>query len=305
MRYWNFLFGIIAAFLLVSGISVQQDDKTSGIALNIIVPALQDDFNERDRTALQARVEQMASHYGIGGSNFNPDFVMVPTVLIDDYETMGGGRRTLAKLEVILKIANAESKTTFATKAFKTSGVGDNKNEALSEAIKNLDTHNKKVENFINTAKEKIIQYYDSKCDKIINKAVSNAEMEKFKLAFSMLYGIPAEANCRQSALDKIEEIFNQYQKVKCSKLLSAAQAAHGAGNMEKAAKRLALIPSDSECSKKAKKLANKMEDERIMKYKTEAEIKKLKVEAAREIALAFAKNQPDEQVDIRFLNTR
>lgn len=299
---------LLSAFLVficcsILEVSAQEEGDRSGIALNVIVSDLGDDFRSNDESTLETRLQQLASNYGTGGSNFNPNFVLVPDVIINDYEMMGGAPpRTLAKLEIILKIANAESQTIFSSTSVKTSGVGDNKKEAISEAIKKMDTRGDKLEELVGSAKKEIVQYYNNQCQNILKKADANLNADKFGAAFSYLYRIPAEADCYEKAMDKVDKYFTRYQQVKCSKLISAAEAAYGAGDLDLAAQKLALIPSSSECSEEASELADEMKDERIMKYKTEAEIEKLKVESAREIALAFAKNQPDKVVDIRFL---
>ncbi len=303
MRYLLLTAILILSYGSLLQVTAQEEGNQSGIALNIIVPDLGDDFRSNDESTLETRLQQLVSNYGTGGSNFNPNFVLVPDVIIDDYETMGGAPpRTLAKLEIILKIANAESQTIFSSASIRTSGVGDNKKEAISEAIKKMDTRSDELEKMVKNAKEEIVAYYNAQCENILKKAKAHAEAEKFGAAFSYLYRIPAEAECYEEAMNRVEPLFNEYQRVKCSKLLSAAEAAYGAGDLELAAQKLALIPSSSDCSQKASELADEMKEERIMKYKTEAEIEKLKVESAREIALAFARNQPDKVVDIRFL---
>ena len=305
MRYLAILLVVMLAAPFTSTFAQDEEEQGGALALNVIVPDLGDNFRSSDESTLETRMQQMTSNYGIGGTSLNPNFVFVPDVIVKEYSSVGSAPpRKLAKLEVVLKIANAESETLFSTGTIQTSGVGRNKQEALSEAINKLDTRDSKIEDFIKDAKKEIIEYYNQQCDNLIQQAETKANSEQFEQAFQSLYRIPTGADCYDKAMDKVNEVFNQYQKVKCSKLLSSARAAHSAGNMDEAAQNLALIPASSECNEKAKKLAEKIEDERLMKYEDDVEIRKLKVRAARDIALAFAKNQPDKQVDIRFLTT-
>ncbi len=288
--------------------SVAQDDGSSGeesaIAFNAVVPDLGDDFNSRDQRVLNTRLDQIATNYGTGGTNFNPNFVLVPDVIIDGYETVGGApARTLAKLDVVLKTGNAETKTEFKSLSLRTSGVGENKKEAMHNALKKLDTRSDELKDFMEGSKQKVIEYYNEHCENILQKARSSADAQNFEKAFSHVYSIPSTAPCYDKAQDMVSELFSEYQKVKCKKLMSRARAAHGAGHMDMAARFLALVPTNSECQEASKKLANKMEDERLMKYKKEVEIRKLKAKAARDIAIAFAKNQPDTVVDVNFLH--
>ncbi len=304
MRYLKYLLIVGLLFWGFKGISQENTESSgSGIALNIIVPNLGEHFDQSDQSTLESRLQQMATNYGIGGASFNPNFVLVPNVVIDEYKTIGSAPpRTLAKIEVILKIGNAQSKTIFSTASMKATGVGETKDEALSEAIGKIETEDDKVKDFVKGAKEDIISYYNEQCDKILKKASANAESENFNKAFRLLNQIPSGAQCYEKAMNKVEAVFKKYQETRCSKLLSRAKAAYGAGDMETAARFLALIPSSSECSKKAEELSSEMKEERLDKYEKESDIRKLRVEAAKDIAITFGENQPDKKVDIRFL---
>lgn len=281
-----------------------ENEDQSAIAFNAIVPELGDDFSSRNRRDLQTRMDQITTNYGTGGASFNPNFVLVPSVVIEGYETVGGAPpRTLAKLDVVLKTGNAETKTKFSSLSMKASGVGENKQEAVGNAINKIDTRSDKLKTFMKESKQEVIEYYDKHCEDILKKAQSSANAQNFEEAFSHLYSIPSTCDCYDKAQEKVDEIFSQYQEAKCAKLMSRARAAHGAGHMDQAARFLALVPTNSECQEDAKKLANKMKDERIMKYKKEVEVRKLKAKAARDIAVAFAKNQPDKVVSVNFLH--
>lgn len=299
------LFFLFALSVLLSNPLLAQtegEDGGSGIAFNAIVPSLGSDFNARDRKTMQARLDQITSNYGTGGTNFNPNFVMVPNVIIEGFERTG--QKTLAKLDIVLQTGNAETKTKFTSFSMRSSGVGDNKRDALNSAINKMDTRSEELESFMKEAEQEVIAYYKKHCEDILKQAVSQAEMEKFEKAFAHLFSIPSTASCYDEAQEKVSELFSMYQEAKCAKLMSRARAAHGAGNMDRAARYLALVPTNSECQEQAEELAEKMEEERLMKYETEAEIEKLKAKAARDIAIAFAENQPDTRVDIRFLRT-
>lgn len=303
IRSLLFLFVLSLLFpLRGTGQTEGEDDAPSGIAFNAIVPSLGSDFNARDRKALQTRLDQITSNYGTGGPNFNPSFVMVPNVIIEGFERTG--QKTLAKLDIVLQTGNADTETKFTSMSMKSNGVGENKREALNSAINKIDTRSDELETFMKKSEKEVIAYYKEHCEDILQQAVSQAEMENFEQAFSFLFSIPSTAGCYDQAQDKVSELFSMYQEAKCAKLMSRARASHGAGKMDRAARYLALVPTNSECQEQAKELAEKMEEERLMKYETEKEIEKLKAKAARDIAIAFAKNQPDKQVDIHFLRT-
>lgn len=304
LRFSLFFIALILLPFAAFNQSEDGDDNKSAIAFNGIVPDLGDDFSSRNKRTLQTRIDQITSNYGTGGTNFNPNFVIVPDVIIDGYETVGGAPpRTLAKLDVVLQTGNAETKTKFSSLSLKASGVGENKQEAVGNAIGKIDTRSDKLKTFMEESKQEVIDYYDENCQDILSKAESSADAQNFEQAFKRLYSIPSTAGCYDKAQDKVGEVFSQYQEVKCAKLMSRARASHGAGNMDQAARFLSLVPTNSDCQEAAKKLANKMEDERLMKYKKEVEIRKLKARAARDIAIAFAKNQPDKVVKVNFLH--
>ena len=59
----------------------------------------------------------------------------------------------------------------FASFSATVKGVGENETKAYMSALKNLKTNDPNYQDFIEKAKNKIVEYYNSKCDFIIKEA--------------------------------------------------------------------------------------------------------------------------------------
>jgi hypothetical protein len=125
---------------------------------------------------------------------------------------------------------------------------------------------------------------------------------DDYESAFKSLQGIDPLASCYDKVLSLQAEIASHW----CSLALGEASGAWASRDSELASFYLSQIPMDSECAVDAQKLATEMGanldkwKERDYEFKKdEVLIEKLRIKAARDVGMEYARNQPRERVVI------
>jgi hypothetical protein len=318
MKYkYIILIVLLPLFNLSFGQSANQGNS-SDIALKIIIPEQEDkNFDEYVQGSLNKKLTRMAVNYGFGSEAIEPRFIFFPKVFVNQFETVPGSTpKIIVKADVDLYIADYKTKTIFATTTVKCTGVGDTERHAYHKALSSVNTRNANVEKFMKEGKEKIIDYYARNCDLIIKNAETFAYKNDFDQAFYMLSTIPFECTaCYQKMLDESKAIYDKYLEyvcktnfVKAQSIWISSQNYQGAINVEPY---LSEIIPGSSCYNdvqefikeiKAKVLADENKEWNFMlhEFDTEADIERQRIQAIRDVGVAYGNNQPDVDYNIK-----
>ena len=192
--------------------------------------------------------------------------------------------------------------------------VDERKNELL--AIKAIPNEYLKKEE----GKTRIIEYYNSQCDFFITDARSQAAMENYDEALYMLLSIPNVCkDCYMRAQAEIPGMYKNKIDKECASYLTQARSAWMARGSADEARDAAMeasmllseINPNAECYDEAlsfmKQIGKKMEeiDNREWEFVKRMEDHRHKealssINAAKEIEMAWAKNQPKTIYNIR-----
>ena len=295
-------------------------DDFGRIALNPYVSE-QAKLPAEAKTQLEIKLKQIASNYGMAGSIANPRFIITANISVTTKDIVPGPPQQIAKkMDINLFIGDAIENKIFSNIVISFSGVGTNENKAFIDAIKQINTKNKKIETFLEDAKTKIIAYYTAQCDFINQKAVALKQQEKYSEAIYTLSQVPEVCKeCYFKALNEIAVVYDLKINSDGKKLLDKAIIIWGTNpNQEGANEASDLIKQISpkaKCNNEASKLLKSInskiisdEKERLRKEeeyekrqqiidaenaKTESELEKQRINAYREVAVEYAKNQP------------
>ena len=295
-------------------------DDFGRIALNPYVSE-QAKLPAEAKAQLEIKLKQIASNYGMAGSIANPRFIITANISVTTKDIVPGPPQQIAQnMDITLFIGDASENKIFSNIVISSSGVGTNENKAFIDAIKQINTKNKKIEIFLEEAKTKIIAYYTAQCDFINQKAVALKQQEKYSEAIYTLAQIPEVCKeCYFKALNEIAVVYDLKINSDGKKLLDKAKITWGANpNQEGANESSDLIKQinpKAKCITEASKLLRSInskiisdEKERLRKEeeyekrqqiidaentKTEAELEKQRINAYREVAVEYARNQP------------
>jgi hypothetical protein len=293
-------------------------DKTDDLGRIAIVPYVTDQVENLPEIAknnLRSKMAQILTKQGIAGSaGFSSQFIMVPNVSVLTKDVVAGAPPKVAlNLEVAFYIGDGINGVKYGSAAVMAKGVGRTETKAYVSALRNISSSNKDLARLIDTAKERILEYYNDGCDFILKEADNLAAQNKFDEALYALSSVPVVSKeCFNKAQDRIGDVYQQMIDRDCDMLLNQATNAWNAGqNYEAAVEATELlnqIEPESACFSKVKTLSKSIragikdtnnKEWAMLNKQLESitEIEKNRLSTTKEIALAYANNQPKNVV--------
>jgi len=323
MKIKSYISIIALALLTLGGSMVEvlaqnKMDKTDDLGRIAIVPYVTDqieDLPEIAKNNLRSKMAQILTKQGIAGSaGFSSQFIMVPNISVLSKDVVAGAPPKVAlNLEVAFYIGDGINGVKYGSAAVMAKGVGSTETKAYVSALSNISSNNKDLAKLIDTAKERILEYYNDGCDFIIKEANNLAAQNKFDEALYALSSVPVVSKeCFNKAQDRIGDVYQQMIDRDCDMLLNQATNAWNAGqNYEAAVEATNLlnqIEPESACFSKVKSLSKRMragmtdtnnKEWAMLNKQLESitEIEKNRLSTTKEIALAYANNQPQNVV--------
>ncbi len=292
-------------------------DDEARLVLNTYVPEQIEGISQIARNALENKLSQIASQNGMGGGVYNPRFIITANIVVLTKDiTPTVPPMHAYTLDVNLYVGDGIDGILFANHTVTVKGVGNNETRAYLNAINNIQSRNPQYQYFIENAKRKIIEYYNANCDLIIKEAKALEAMHQYEAALSTLFTVPSVCKeCYEKCLDLLGPIFKKKIDRDCQMQLAEATNAWNAGQDFNAAQRairfLSGIDPAASCYSSAfalsDRIAKRMKelDQRewnfLMKQQQDAvDIQRLAIGAARDIGVAYGRNQPRIIYNIR-----
>ena len=310
---------ILLLLLCIIG-KAQTLDDFGRITLNSYTPQ-QLKLTSGAKSLLETKLNQIASNYGMGGTSPNPRFIITANINIGTKDIIAGPPQMIAQnIELTIFIGDAIEDKIYSNISLSLEGVGTNENKAFINALKNVNTKSSKLESFIEEAKNKIVSYYTTNCEFLIKEAEASVEKQNFNKALYQLQLIPNICeDCYFKALKKSDEIYQQKIDFEGLALLEKAKTiwasspnADGAYEINPLLLRInkkakcytevsefntrveeKLVADEIESIRLEEENAKREHELALENEKNDAELEKLRINAYREIAVEYAKNQP------------
>lgn len=279
------------------------------LVLSAYVPSQIDGLTPAIQNNLTNKLAQIASANGLSGG-LNSRFIITTnvSVLTKDITPTAPPMHAYT-IELTLYIGDGIEGTLFSSQSVTLKGVGVNETKAYLAALNGLKVRDPLYQNFIDKGKNKIMEYYNSKCDFILKEAQTLGSQGKFEAAISKLSGIPEVCKaCYDKALDAIGPMYQKQIDRECKTKLMEANTAWNASqdvnSADIAGGILSQIDPNAACYKEALALSNKIAqrvkelDQREWKLQLKeqqdsVDIKKETIRAARDIGVAYGNHQP------------
>ena len=311
MLTWAF-----AAFTTL-GIHAQEQCE---LPLMIVVPQQTVELSTMAESQLTAKIRQIVTQNGMsGGTNFS-NFCIVAN-LVETSKQVTSGLRPLVTVTTALElyIANTRTGDKFGSTAINLSGAGKNEKMAYMAAVSSLNPGTTALQSFLKSAKKKIIAYYDAQTNNIIRQAKSLSTQQDFEQALFLLSSIPTCVNkydvVEEAILSTMQTYVNQDCTAKINKARQVWNTTQDREGAKLAGAYLAAINPAAQCFDEAAELANEIH-ERIgeewewakdMKEfskemaRSQVDLEKMRIEAARAIGEAYGQNQPNVTIHQHF----
>ena len=291
-------------------------DDMGRLELTAYIPDQIEGITESARSNLQNKLNQIVTQNGLGGGE-NTRFIITAniSVLTKDITPTAPPMQAYT-LEVTLYIGDGFEGTLFASTSVTVKGVGETETKAYLAALKNIKTKSPEYQKFIEKGKEKIIAYYNDNCDFIMKNAQTMASGGNYDDALWVLTSIPNVCKeCYMKGQDNAQAVYQQKIDRDCKATLSKAQgvwaanqnSAAGNAAAQEIGELLATIPAEASCFKDVQafyaQVAKRVKevDEREWKYVLKAQQQESeRIAAARDVGVAYGKNQPKTVYNIR-----
>lgn len=227
----------------------------------------------------------------------------------DAFNDISGGpsQKVYVKTTLTLYIGDADEQKVFASESFELSGVGGSDQQAYTRALNKLSAGNKQLVDFLRTGQQKIIDYFDANYQSYINNAKKAMAARNYDEALYYATAIPSCCKGYAHANELAMQIYKQNMNYTAQQLLAKARGAWAADPTAEGAAEahmyLSQIDPEASCAAEAQALSKQIsqttqkqwEFENVTKYNNAVELEKHRITAAKEVAVAWAKNRPKQ----------
>ena len=299
----------------VYGQSSSLDSKSEGILLGV-APIEQQNIPNTVCVYLKNKLQQVATDNGLGVLDGNTRFVITASIIPTTKDVVAGPPIQFAQnMDITFYIVDNMDKKVFSSVTMSAKAVEASEEKALIKAIRTINVTSSPITSFVNRGKEKIIAYYESQYPNIIAKAKSLAKQKLYGAALFELCMIP---ECCTEAYSKATivagDIYDKYVDYEGNQLLAKAKtvwmAEQSVVGAQKAGEYLSLISIDASCYSQVENLYKEIKtvvaedlDFEIQVYKDVTNIEKQKVNAWKEVGIAYGKGQQQQTTNITWLH--
>jgi hypothetical protein len=301
---------ILVAVIFSNPVFCQNQSDASRIVLNAIVIDKENKMPEEAKNHLIAKLNQVSTENGVGGKGLSTRFVIATKINVLSKDIVAGPPQMIAEnLEVAFFIGDAIDNTIFSNTSLSLKGVGTNENKALINAIQNINPKNKQFIDFINTGKSKIIDYYVAQCDFIIKKAAILSDKQEYDAAIYDLMQVPEVCKvCYEKCMYTVQPVYQKKIDREAVQSLNEAKNIWNAAPNYKGAEQARVLlvkiePTSSsynEALALSERIRKKIEadeksnwDFKMKKYADGIKLEQQRIEAARQMAIEYYRNQP------------
>lgn len=298
---------VILLFAIMSLMGYAQSD--CDIALSVYFGNNSAGMTEQNKTYLKNILNRAISQgNGLSSLEDSQFGIVVNTDIVDEHIIAGAPAKTVLNLSITLSLGDLQDGKLFSSYTIDLNGVGNSKGKAYNNAIHKLKAQNQTLGDFAAKAKDEIIGYYNKNYKAIIKKAESEAAMRNYEEAIYRLMCIPVCCNGYDEAMTKARIVYKQYIDQQCHENVAQAQAAWMSGytreNAAVASIFLSEIYPDAACYDDAMALVAEIKKHMGEEWKFEMKrwddlmsVEAQQLKFAREIALAYAQNQPQQVI--------
>ncbi|MCC8154318.1 MAG: hypothetical protein LIP01_08945 [Tannerellaceae bacterium] len=300
----------IAALLNGLPASAQQCE----LPLTVAVPQTSTQISREAGSQLANKLKQIVVKNGLHSDDFSSRFMLTADLHVLTKDVLAGPPTKVSQdLEITFYIMDITGDKIYDSFSMESKGVGENETKSFIDAIRQINIRNRNLDAFINSGKEKILNYYDTHYGDIIKRAQALALTKQFDQAFYEVASIPECCKGYDEALEAGLQIYELYKDELCVQNLAQAKAIwmseQNADGAKMAAVYLSRILPDAGCYPEATALYNEIKD-RIdedwqwekKQYEDNVEKQKRIISAIRDIGVAYGNGQQPNTTNLNLI---
>lgn len=302
---------LVAALLSGNALCAQNDPGTAGASGLIAIsdylhPERTKDLPDGAKEALRNKMGQIITANGLGGEPGQRFILSAVPALQDKRMQATAPPMHLVDLELTMYLGDGVDGVLFASATKKIRGLGENETRAYVNALKEVKPNDPVWKELLDQGKAKIIEYYNAKCDIIIQRANGLAAQEKFEEALNGLMAVPEVCTpCYGRALDAASAVYKAKANKDCRASMAQAEASLAIGMYREAGQALAtgitpLMPCYEEANKLMARIAERGKNDKdgrewdieMRKWDDKVDLRQQEIEAWRAVGRAWGENQ-------------
>lgn len=250
---------IIITFLAIILVAIP---SMSQIMLSPVITSTIPGLTNNNASIIDGRLRHIISASGMESGYDGGRFVIACRVAA--LQRVVSGAKLIQKLEVTFAIGDNLANTCFGSTTYECIGVGEDQEDAMTNALKNIKV-NTKLRELITGAKERIITYYEQNGPAIIQKAQGYITAQEWEEALYELSAIPQECSCYKQALAMMNNVYEAHINHDAAAILAEAQAVWSSDpnpgyGAEEAMRILSQIDPSAACYPQAQALMKRIE---------------------------------------------
>ena len=258
---------------------------------------------------LESKITSIATVGGSGGSGMSESgLICIPrvSVLKDEQVETGLSKTNLITLECTFVVNHMLDGATFASLVKKISGTGSTREKAIDNALNKISVSDTTLHKFFDLAREKYTKMYIAKCESIVKQAEAKKSGRQYEEALALLMSVPPEAQqCYDKAIKAAQTIYVALAEQECKQHILTARTYISNQNYIDGLNELSLIDPLSSCYKEAMNMAKEVESkitaaqnrewqDKQQVRKDDFELKKMRIDAIKEIVVSYYKSKQD-----------
>lgn len=242
---------LLLLLLLISfSFPVIADNSGNDIFISVVQPE-RSEVPQEAAHLIESKLRQLITSCGVADSDPQGRFVITAKSDVLTKDIIGGApSRVSQKIDFTFIIGDAIENKIFESYTISAIGIGINENKSYINAISKLKTNTPEMKIFIDKAKEKIVQYFQQRCQQIIVQAKQNAAAREYQEAIYLLMQVPEVCDCAEECQYLMIDYYNSYTEGTAVSLLNSAKSAWAsapnASGAAKAADIIGNIPANS-----------------------------------------------------------
>ena len=181
-----------------------------------VLPVSNNNISNNAAEMLYNRLNQAVSLNGMASTDNSNKFLLIPSVtVISIGPTTTMPIQYMAEIEISLFLVDNSRKLMMSQEILTKKGVSVDETTAVLEAVKSLKGRDPKLKKMIVNGKNKILDYYNSECDKVMLTISTYLEMGMYDEALNELNAIPqidAELDCYKNSINILSQISAEQQ---------------------------------------------------------------------------------------------
>ncbi len=240
--------------LMLSALLCIVQGQTSQIYISVVQPDRNDIPSEAGKQ-LERKMIQLLTANGISSQDTNNRFVMTAKADITSKDIVASTpQRISEKIDLTFIIGDMVENKVFETVTIPLIGIGINENKAYIAAINQVKPQKAELKEFLDNAKQKIVDYYAVRCSQIIKDAQKLASGNNYDEAIYQLMQVPDICDCSKDCQDLMIDYTIKRNNAIAAQMFNEAKARWAASPTSEGASEvadiIAEIPTNSSSQK-------------------------------------------------------